>query len=97
MTTTTSESIGLETRHGRPSVKLRFTIAFLIGLIAALGLGSGAMYAYDQQYAGRVLPGVRIGSMDLSGLDRATAAERIRTSYAALGEGEVVVQGRTAP
>ena len=93
MTTTTSESIGLETRHGRPSVKLRFTIAFLIGLIAALGLGTGAMYAYDQQYVGRVLPGVRIGSIDLSGLDRDAAAEQIRTTYAALGEGEVMVQG----
>ena len=51
----------------RPSARLRFGVAFLIGLIATLGLGAGALYAYDQQYTGRVLPGVTVGGVDLSG------------------------------
>ena len=41
----------------KSSAALRFGVAFLIGLIAAMALGVGALYAYDQQYVGRVLPG----------------------------------------
>ena len=48
-------------------------------------IGAGALYAYDQQYVGRVLPGVRVGSVDLSGLDarrRAARASRQRLRLA---------------
>ena len=44
-------------------------MAFFAGLIAATALGAGALYAYDQQYTGRIVPGVRIGNVDLSGPD----------------------------
>jgi hypothetical protein len=72
---------------------VRFAVAFLIGLLLAMAGGVGALYAYDQQYVGRVLPGVRVGNVDLSGLDPATAAEQLRLAYAALGEGELVLTG----
>ena len=66
----------------RASALARFGVAFLIGLIAAMALGVGALYAYDQQYVGRVLPGVNVGGVDLSGLTEAeasaTLAERVR-------------------
>jgi vancomycin resistance protein YoaR len=93
MTTTTPESIGLTQEPRRPSVRVRFFVAFLVGLMAAMALGVGAMYAYGQQYAGRVLPGVQVGSVDLSGLDSAAATERLRAQYGSLSEGEVVLAG----
>ena len=92
MTTTTPDSVGIalpETR--RPSGRLRFTVAFIVGLLLATIAGAGALYAYDQQYINRVLPGVRIGAVDLSGLDEAAAAERLRQAYASMGEGEIVL------
>ena len=60
------------------SAALRFGVAFLVGLIAAMALGAGALYAYDQQYVGRVLPGVSVGDVDLSGPDRSRGAGRAR-------------------
>ena len=58
---------GAESR--RPSASLTFGLAFVLGLMAALLLGVGALYAYDRQFSGRILPGVHVGSVDLSGLD----------------------------
>ena len=92
MTTTTPDSVGVIAPEARrPSGRLRFAVAFLVGLLLATVAGVGALYAYDQQYVGRVLPGVRVGAVDLSGLDPATAASRLRDAYGSLGEGEIVL------
>ncbi len=94
MTTTTPDTLGVTSGDPpRTSPRLRFAVAFLVGLLVAMGVGVGALYAYDQQYVGRVLPGVRVGGVDLSGLDPATAAEQLRLRFAELGEGEIVVRG----
>src|SRR4051812_45101191 len=94
MTMTTPDSIGLALEGPRrPSPRFRFAVAFLVGIVVATAIGVGALYAFDQQYLGRVLPGVRLGNLDLSGLDAAGAADRIATEYAALEQGEVVVTG----
>ena len=94
MTTTTPDSVGLAAEPPRgSSTRLRFVVAFIVGLMAAMAIGVGAMYAYDQQYAGRILPGVAVEGVDLSGLDPAVAAERLRAAYADLSEGEVVLDG----
>ncbi len=93
MTTTTPETVGVVVPEtGRPSGRLRFTLAFFAGLLLAAVAGVGALYAYDQQYVGRVLPGVRVGPVDLSGLEPAVAAERLRDAYGSLGDGEIVVK-----
>ncbi|MEO6208452.1 MAG: peptidoglycan binding domain-containing protein, partial [Candidatus Limnocylindrales bacterium] len=98
MTTTTPETIAIPAGSARrPSVRKRFAIAFVLGLLVALAAGVGAIYAYDQQYVNRVLPGVRIGAVDLSGLDAGTAAERLRTEYAGLAQGEIVLAGPDGP
>jgi vancomycin resistance protein YoaR len=98
MTTTTPETVLLPTPDApdvaRPSTRLRFAVAFFVGLLAAMALGVGALYAYDRQYAGRILPGVAIGSLDLSGHDPATAAAAIREIYGYLGEGSVTFTTR---
>ncbi|MGH2476221.1 MAG: VanW family protein, partial [Candidatus Limnocylindrales bacterium] len=65
----------------------------VVGLLVALGVGAGALYAYDQQYLGRVLPGVRVAGIDLSGLDAAAAGERLRSEFASLGEGTITLTG----
>jgi vancomycin resistance protein YoaR len=98
MTTTTPETIGLpveaERRFPPP---LRFAAAFAIGLVVALIVGVGAMLWYDGQYAGRVLPGVAVGSIDLSGLSPDAAATSLEAEYAGLSEGEVVLAGPDGP
>jgi len=71
----------------RPSHRLRFAVAFLVSLIAAAALGTGVIYAYEQQHAGRVLPGVRVGEVDLSGLDREAAVAKLSDAYASFAEG----------
>jgi vancomycin resistance protein YoaR len=92
MTTTTPDSVGVAVPESRrPSGRVRFAVAFIVGLLLATVAGAGAMYAYDQQYVGRVLPGVRVGTVDLSGLDSAAAADRLRAAYGSLGEGEIVL------
>src|SRR5947207_13109453 len=92
MTTTTSEPTTLP-RSDRPSGRFRFFGAFGIGLVAVLLLGAGALYAYDRQFEGRVLPGVHVGSVDLSGLSVAEASTRLSAAYADLGNGQLVLSG----
>ena len=98
MTTTTPETIAIPADSTRrPSVRRRFAIAFVLGLLVALAAGVGAIYAYDQQYLNRVLPGVRVGAVDLSGLDAGTAAERLSAEYGGLAQGEIVLAGPDGP
>jgi vancomycin resistance protein YoaR len=98
MTSTTPETVLVPTPDvsptRRPSVRVRFTVAFLVGLIAATAIGVGAMYAYDAQYTGRILPGVSIGGVDLSGEDPASAAAAIRAHYQYLGQGSITFRAR---
>ena len=94
MTTTTPDTIALPVEGTRRmSPRLRFVAAFVFGLAVAFAIGVGALYAYDQQYVGRVLPGVRVGSVDLSGLDPAAAAASLEATYADLSEGKIVLSG----
>ncbi len=92
MTITTDPT--LETgRPKRHSIRLRFGVAFLIGIIITLGLGVGVMYAYDQQYIGRVLPGVKVGGVDLSGLTPDDARASLAGAYQGMSDGRIVLDG----
>ncbi len=79
-------------RRGR-SLALRFGIAFVFGAVLALAIGAGALYAWGQQYEGRVLPGVRVGSTDLGGLNREQAEAALTSAYGSLGAGQVTLTG----
>lgn len=70
----------------------RLAAAFLTGLLLASGLGVGALYAYDNHYATRILPGVSVGAVDLSGLDREAARGRLAGAYSSFTEGRLVVK-----
>jgi vancomycin resistance protein YoaR len=91
--TATSDALEQTTEPGRPSPWLRFGLAFAFGLVAALLIGAGALFAYDQQYLGRVLPGVRMGSVDLSGLTRDQARDQLVAAYGSLSDGRIVLSG----
>ncbi len=77
----------------RRSLALRFGVSFVLGVLLALGVGVGALYAWGQQYDGRVLPGVRIGSTELGGLTREQAEARIADAYGWLGNGQITLNG----
>jgi vancomycin resistance protein YoaR len=77
----------------RRSLALRFGVSFVLGVLLALGIGVGVLYAWGQQYEGRVLPGVRIGSTDVGGLTRDQAKAKIADAYAWLGTGKMTLTG----
>ena len=82
---------GLE--RPRHRAKVRFAVAFLVSLLVGLVLGAGALYAYDSEYTGRVLPGVSVGGVDLSGLTPEEAAARLESAFAHFGQGQAIVAG----
>jgi vancomycin resistance protein YoaR len=92
MTTTATEHAGLPA-IARPSQRFPFVAAFAIGVVAVLILGAGVLYAYDRQFEGRILPGVHVGSVDLSGLWPDEASARLNAAYADLGSGQLVLSG----
>jgi vancomycin resistance protein YoaR len=68
-----------------------FAIAFGAGLLATLFLFSVVALGYSSSYNDRILPGVHVGSVDLSGLTRTEAITRLQNGYAFLSQGEVTV------
>ena len=93
MTATTTETLEQVSEPGRPSPWLRFALSAGAGLAATLLIGAAALYAYDQQYAGRILPGVRIGSVDLSGLTPDAARAELQQAYGSFDDGRIVLTG----
>lgn len=81
----------LELSHPRP--RARFFVAFLIGLVAALGLGVSGLYAFDRHYSDRILPGVTVGGIDVSGMTTQEATVSLGQAFASFGEGKAVLTG----
>jgi len=79
--------------HRGRSLGLRFGIAFLAGVVLVAALGGGALYGYAQQYTGKVLPGVKIGDVDLSGLTAEQASSALAQTFATLGAGVITING----
>lgn len=69
----------------------RLLLAFVLGLLLSAVVAGGAIYAYEQQYAGRILPNVHVGAIDVSGLTRDAARDRLAEAYAGYGQGTVRV------
>ncbi len=70
---------------------MRFALAFVFGLLAVLAVSAGALAAYESSNAGRILPGVHVGSVDVSGLSPSEAASRLRSAYGALANGKLTL------
>ena len=77
----------------RRSLAFRFGVSFALGLMLAVGIGTGALYAWGQQYDGRVLPGVRVGSTELGGLTREQAEAEIANAFGSLATGQITLNG----
>ena len=95
-TTTTSDSIPVTDKRRRVRPLVGFGVAFLISVLVAAIAGTGVIYAYQEQHAGRVLPGVRVGDVDVSGLDRGAVIAKLGERYGALANGKVVVTSTVA-
>src|SRR4029077_1844563 len=77
----------------RRSLAPRFGVSFVLGFLLAAGIGAGVLYAWGQQYDGRVLPGVRVGSTELGGLTRDQAEAAIASAYGSLATGQITLTG----
>jgi vancomycin resistance protein YoaR len=77
----------------RRSLAFRFGVSFVLGFLLAIGTGAGILYAWGQQYDGRILPGVRVGSTELGGLTREQAKAEIASAYGTLGVGQITLTG----
>ena len=70
----------------------RVLAASIGGFMLTVGIVAGALLAWDASYEGRVLPGVTVGGVDVSGLDRAAASAALTTAYAGYAEGTIVLR-----
>jgi vancomycin resistance protein YoaR len=77
-----------EKRGFRP---LLFVGALVGAAVIVLLLAVGAAYGLTQAYAGKVVPGVKVGTVDVSGLDRAQVMAKLAAEFANLGEGKVTI------
>ena len=68
-----------------------FVVAFVVGSAAVALLACATVYGLSNTYHDRVLPSVRVGTVDLSGLTRAQAMDRLRADFAGLGKGQVTI------
>ncbi len=66
-----------------------------MGIIGVVVLAAAGLVMWDAGYQGRVLPGVRVGTVDLSGLDRASAAHVLAAAYD-LGQGRLILHTTAA-
>ena len=97
MTSTTeqvpgSEQMAPDVATGPRGRLARFVGAFAVGLTLTAVLVVGVFVAFDGRYAGLVLPGVSVGTVDLSGLPPAEARDRLTAAYAGLAEGTLVIE-----
>jgi vancomycin resistance protein YoaR len=69
-----------------------FVAAFLAGLLAVTTISVGGLYAFERTYDGRVLPSVKVGTVDLSGLTEAEARSTLAAAYKGYAEGAIVLE-----
>jgi vancomycin resistance protein YoaR len=73
-------------RPGRAAA--RFVAGTLLGVLLVIG----AIAGFAQAYAGRILPGVVIGSVDVSGLTEAEARVSLEAALGQLERGQITVR-----
>ena len=80
-------------RSGAPRDRYHvgFRVAFVVGAAAGLVLLAAIAVVLSFAYDDRVLPGVHVGSVDLSGMTREEAMASLQSRYAYLSEGEVTI------
>jgi len=83
-------------RPRRRRTAIRFGLAFTFGILGVMAVSAGALGAYESSNAGRILPGVHVGAVDLSGLGPSEAGARLREAYGVLGNGTLTLRAGDA-
>ncbi|HEX7431651.1 MAG TPA: VanW family protein, partial [Candidatus Limnocylindrales bacterium] len=68
-----------------------FILAFAAGVIGVLAFFMVVAFSFSGSYNNRVLPGVKVGNVDLSGSTRDEAIKKLQNGYAYLSQGQVIV------
>jgi vancomycin resistance protein YoaR len=68
-----------------------FILAFVAGVVGVLALFMVVAFSFSGSYDNRVLPGVKVGNVDLSGSTRDEAIKKLQDGYAYLSQGQVIV------
>jgi vancomycin resistance protein YoaR len=89
--TTPRLSLGSSRSEPRDLRGAGFLLAFAIGAIGALALFIVVAFSFAGPYSNSVLPGVKVGSVDLSGSTRDEAIKKLQDGYADLSQGQVIV------
>ena len=76
----------------RPRIWLRLAFGFVVGLVLVGGAAAAGLYAWDQSYEARVLPGVTAAGVNLAGMDRAQATAALDQAYAGVTTGRLVIE-----
>lgn len=98
--TATTETI--ERPPGAPTASvaahpwIRFAAPFAAAVLATLTMGVAGIVAYDAWLDGRIVPGVRVGGVDLSGLGRDAATTRVGDAFSSFGDGRIVLDAGVA-
>jgi vancomycin resistance protein YoaR len=90
--TSVTEAVSRPTLRGR-FFKRWLPVALIIAAILA-GLAVGAALLFDREYQGRVLPGVSVAGVDVSGLTEAQVRDRIKALNLLPTSVEIGVDGR---
>jgi len=89
----TTDSATLEIGSTARFAPLRpWLLGFAAGVIALGIAAAGFLLGLSVVYEGRVLPGVSVAGVSLTGLDRAAAEARLREALPALDSGRLVVE-----
>jgi vancomycin resistance protein YoaR len=84
-------SVSVAPRRRRHEGAAQVVLAFAVGAVASLILLTAVAVIVLTAYSNRVAPGVRVGSVDVSGLTRDQVIAKLQAAYAYLGQGEVTV------
>jgi hypothetical protein len=68
-----------------------FILAFAAGVIGVLALFMVVAFSFAGSYNNRILPGVKVGNVDLSGSTRDEAIKKLQDGYGYLSQGQVIV------
>jgi vancomycin resistance protein YoaR len=83
--------VGSRPRSDDTMASVRLVAGFAVGVLGALFLVAFAAFGFSRAYDGKIMPGVRAGTIDLSGLTRDEAIAKLDAGYASLGQGKVTI------
>jgi vancomycin resistance protein YoaR len=78
-------------RRTRRTWAIGLSVAFAIGAVISLTTLTAAGVVASSAYSSKIVPGVHVGAVDLSGLTRDEAIARLQSSYGYLSQGNVTI------